>query len=53
MVDTFVEMLAPMGEIVEKKGTSCRRLVEMLNMEIVQQMGGVAHASFGEHAFVL
>jgi hypothetical protein len=26
VVDTFVEMLAPMGEIVEKEGTSCRRL---------------------------
>jgi hypothetical protein len=27
VVDTFVEMLAPMGEIVEKKGTRCRRLI--------------------------
>ena len=28
MVDTFVKMFAPMGEIVEKKGTSCRRLFQ-------------------------
>jgi hypothetical protein len=25
-IEMFVEIFAPMGEIVEKKGTSCRRL---------------------------
>jgi hypothetical protein len=62
VVDTSVEMLAPMGEIVEQKGTSCRRLVstqfgrrivekcfENVRKRIRKGLFGILKCSFGRH----